>query len=315
MDLLTAIANEFNIPIIRKNQKIWFFRTKSGKYYYDFKTNDFIALGWDRIGSDLITSTRKTKEGMKAEIEKLYQEEKRPGLIFSRMDIFYNRMQVGDLVLIPDEGTKTVSVGIVGDFIGELNRKLDNGKHAQCAFLHRRAVSWQKQIEVWQDIYLFKVLRAQQTISDITDAAKLVFRNLFPIYISGHSIHLTFQKSTADNLSLASNVELLSNLLEITDVVARLYGKESFRNDLCIKTAVGSPGILEIIMPNSPVAAISVTMLLFMIRFAVGKEKTADGASSTGLIALVTKCNELINDHVNRKKQLQKFARLTQISG
>ena len=35
MDLLTSIANEFDIPIIRKDQRVWFFWTRRGNYYYD----------------------------------------------------------------------------------------------------------------------------------------------------------------------------------------------------------------------------------------------------------------------------------------
>lgn len=35
MDLLTSIASQFDIPIIRNDQQIWFFRTNGGKYYYD----------------------------------------------------------------------------------------------------------------------------------------------------------------------------------------------------------------------------------------------------------------------------------------
>ena len=130
----------------------------------------------------------------------------------------------------------------------------------------------------------------------------MVFRNLFPVYISGDSIHVTFQKATGQNLSLASNVDLLSNFMQITDATAGLYGKDSFKSELTMKTAVGSPGFLEIIMPNNPVAAISVGIILFMIRFFIGKERTADGASATGLLALVTKINELINDHKNRER-------------
>ena len=302
MDLLTSIASEFNIPIIRKDQKVWFFRTKGGKFYYDFITNGFIALGWDLIPADLVTDTQKNKEFKKSEIQKLYPEEKRPGLILGQMDVFYNQMHIGDLVLIPDEGKKTVAIGTIGDLIERVKRKPDDGEHAQCTFLHQRTVKWQKCIDPWQDVYLFKILRAQQTISDVTDEAKLVFRNLFPVYISKDSIHVTFQKATAENLSLASNVDLLSNFMQITDATAELYGKDSFKNELTMKTAVGSPGFLEIIMPNNPLAVISVSIILFAIRYFIGKEKTADGASATGLLALVTKINELINDHKNREK-------------
>lgn len=53
MDLLTTLANEFEIPIIHSKQKIWFFRTKAGQFYNDFLYNGFIALGWDLIPPDL----------------------------------------------------------------------------------------------------------------------------------------------------------------------------------------------------------------------------------------------------------------------
>lgn len=65
MDLLTLIASEYNIPVVRKNQKVWFFRTKAGKYYYDFQLNGFIALGWDLVSSNLIVDPTIDKEKKK----------------------------------------------------------------------------------------------------------------------------------------------------------------------------------------------------------------------------------------------------------
>lgn len=299
MDLITFIASEFDIPIIRKDQKIWFFRTRGGKYYYDFITNKFIALGWDLLPSTLLTDHNLGKEAKKAQIERLYPDEKRPGLIFGQMDVFYNQMKKGDLVLIPDEGTKAVAIGEIGDFTEEVHRKADNGEYEQCTFVHRRSVVWKKKIESWQDIYLFKVLRAQQTISDVTDEATLIFRNLFPVYISGDAIHLTLQKASAENLNLANNVDLLLNLMQITDATASLYGKESFRQDLTMKTAVGSPGFWEIILPNIPVSALSV---VYIVRYLIGQTEGTNGQKETGLMAVATKINSLINDYYNRKQ-------------
>lgn len=91
---------------------------------------------------------------------------------------------------------------------------------------------------------LFKVLRAQQTISDVTADTKLVFRNLFPVYIFENTIHLSIQKPTQEELGLASNVELLSSIMQISDATAKLYGKKSFSNEMLMKTAIGSPGFL-----------------------------------------------------------------------
>jgi len=314
MDLLTIIASEFDIPILRGDQKVWFFRTKSGMYYYDFTTNGFIALGWDFVSPELIKDSKKSKDAKKEYVEKLYPDEKRPGLIVGQMETFYNRMKENDLVLIPDEGTKTVAVGIIGEFVENVERKPNGEEHEQCFFKHKRAVDWKQKINAWQDIYLFKTLRAQQTISDITEEAKMVFRNMYPAYISGDSIHLTFQKPTIDNLSLTSNVELLANLMTITDSTADLYGKEPFKQELTLRTAVGSPGFLEIVLPCIPVSAISV---VFIIKCIIGRIKDSDGKTLDGLLAIVSKVNDIINDYHNRKKtdaevkQIEANTRLT----
>lgn len=138
-------------------------------------------------------------------------------------------MRVGDLVVIPAEGSRVVSIGKIGNLVSDVIRDdKDTDVYPQCTFVHKRSVEWLKDVDSWQDIYLFKALRAQQTISDITDEAKLVLRNLYPIYISGDQIHFTMQKATNAELSLACNVDLLISVLSIADDTAALYGKQSF---------------------------------------------------------------------------------------
>lgn len=298
MDLLTLIANEYDIPIIPPNQKVWFFRTKGGKFYYDFLHNDFIALGWDKISPELITDSQTSKDVKKERIENLYPDEKRPGLILGQMDVFYNQMSNGDLVIIPNIGSRNIYVGRIGAFTDAVERPAD-AEYPQCTYKHRRAVEWIKRVEAWQDVYLFKALRAQQTISDVTEDARLVFRNLFPVYIAGDTIHLTLQKKTDEDLNLANNVKLQSNVLQIADEVAGMYGKESFSDDISLKTAVGSPGFWEFIFPRIPISGISIVMIIKTI---IGQEKTADGAKVDGILGVATKINELVNDHYNRQK-------------
>ena len=58
MSLLTMIADELEIPFIPRERKVWFLRTKGGKYYFDFKYNGFIALGWDRLSPRLAVRRR-----------------------------------------------------------------------------------------------------------------------------------------------------------------------------------------------------------------------------------------------------------------
>ena len=308
MDLLTLIASENNIPVVRKNQKIWFFRTKAGKYYYDFQLNGFIALGWDLVSSDLIIDPTIDKEKKKAQIEKLYPMEKRPGLILAQMDVFYNLMQDGDIVVIPASGSKQIAIGKVGGILTNVEHKLRTDEYEKCEFVHKRKVEWLKKVDTWQDIYLFKALRAQQTISDITEETKVLFRNLFPVYISEDAIHLTFQKKTEVDLNLVDNVLFQANLLSLADAVAELYGMESFKKDISIKTAVGSPGFIEMILPNIPVSAIATVMIISLI---IGKAKSSDGSTVTGIMAFINQINNLVNDYHNRKKVDAESKKLT----
>ena len=207
-------------------------------------------------------------------------------------------MNSEDLVVIPAEGGKEISIGKLGDIQAEVKHKVENEEYPLCTYMHKRAVEWIKVVDVGRDVYLFKALRAQQTISDISECRELIFRNLFPVYISDDEIHLTLQKETTSNLNLSQSVELQYNCLAIMSAVASLYGKDDFKKDVTIKTAVGSPGFLELILPGMPISLISI---VFLIKYAIGKEKTADG-SATGVMALASKINDLINDYHNRKK-------------
>lgn len=314
MDLLSLFADKFAIPVIENNQKVWFFRTKAGQFYHDFWINGFIGLGWELISSDFVIDKNISYENKKERVEELYPNEKRPGLILGQMDTFYNKMKVNDFVVIPSSGGKQVAIGKIGTFVEQVQHKWQWNEYAKCDYSHKRSVEWLKEVDSWQDIYLFKALRAQQTISDITEEANLVFRNLFPAYISGRNVHISFHKPSQSELGLASNADLQVGLLDIMDEIAKLYRKESFRDKVSIKTAVGSPGFIEMILPYIPVSVISVGAIAKIV---MGKIKGEDGTTASGIAAIISSVNTLINDHQNRKKidaeikQIEANARLT----
>jgi len=123
LDLLSLFAGEFNIPVIEDEQKVWFFRTKAGQFYHDFWTNNYIALGWELVSSELITDINISQESKKEKIECLYPDEKRPGLILGQMDTFYNKMQENDLVVIPSSGGKQIAIGKIGPIVDRVKHK------------------------------------------------------------------------------------------------------------------------------------------------------------------------------------------------
>ena len=123
-----------------------------------------------------------------------------------------------------------------------------------------------------------------------------------PVYIFGQGLHLTLQKPSADDLALVSNLELLANIAQIADSTAALYGKERFSSRISVKTAVGSPGFLEMIFPLIPDASISAGVIVYIIKMAIGKATSPDGTVSTGLLAFTDKINGLLNSRAERQK-------------
>ena len=299
-NIVEVLGDKFNIPIINDNRQTWFIRTESGSYYDDFRLNEFVAIGWDNIPAAMVQDNKKTEADLRDEIVSYYPDSKRPGLIYGQLDSFYNKMRKGDWIVIPSEGTKKITIGVLEDVVKpeeEFSRKVTENIKI-CPYSHIRRAKWRAEISSSYDIYLNKSLRAQQTISNISDIAPLVFRHLYPAYITDEDVHVTFQKTTDSALSAKGNMELISSIIGIADEVADLYGVNKFDDDIKLKTAVGSPGIIEVIMPLRSVAPVVVGSILSWLLVGSFNGKTG---KTTGLATIFEIVNTALNDHQERK--------------
>lgn len=304
---IKCLAEEFKLPFVGDGVKIWFFRTQSGLFYHDFFLNRYIALGWDLVRASMITDPKNRNDDKKSVISELYPDEKRPGLILGQMDTFYNKMCSKDLVLIPSEGTQRVAIGVIGDIVSDVEHKYPDDEYKKCEYTHKRTVKWIKEVDLWTDVYLLKVLRAQQTISDITEYAELVYRNLYPCYISADGLHLMLRKKSSSEYHIKDSIDLQSAVLKINSIVSGYYEFPDAGKDILVKTAVGSPGFIEFILPRIPTSVITVVCV---IRAIIGKTTTKEGEINTGLMAVLTKGNELLNDHTARQKTKAEIRKL-----
>lgn len=324
---IEELGDIFNIPVASDTQQVWFIRTSSGDYYDDFRFNNFVAIGWDKIPTEWIIRRplfqnpddfRKTADSstidnrwslvpltekeFKNRVSDLYPEEKRPGLVYGQLNTFYNVMQAGDWIVIPSKSTQVLTIGILGDILQEEikeRKTIPDNEYANCGYTHKRSVVWQRELPASYDIYLQKSLRAQQTISNITDISELVFRHLYPVYVVNNEVRVTFQKTTEGELSVVSNIDLISAVIKIADQIASLYKVEPFIKDSSMKTAVGSPGIIELIIPmcNSPAPMVLGAILL---RLLLGKYDSKNGIF-TGLNTIFNMVNKHLNDKKNRE--------------
>lgn len=298
MDNFTVLS----IPEISNERQIWLIRTNGGLYYNDFTTNKYVALGWDAVSVDLLLNSSISNDAKKEKINELYPDEKRPGLIFSQLYNFHCVMNNGDLVLIPSEGTKFIRVGILGETVEEVSHiNNSNEEYAVCSYTHKRKVKWFSEIDVSRDIYLSKIMKVQQTISNITKYADYIYRNIYSCYIVDDFIHLSLQKTSSSDLEMKSNVELQASILEIVDIFYELYGEDESYKKITIKTAVGSPGFIEVILNYAVPTTFSV---IFIVNTVLGKLKDSDGSTKKGIIGLIDEINKLRNDYIDRKKKI-----------
>lgn len=284
---------------IPQDQQVWFIRTKSGMYYQDFVINNYVALGWNKVSADLIKNKSISSDSKKETIKELYPDENRPGLIYSQLYSFHCKMKKGDLVLIPSAGTKLIRLGVLGDVMDNVKHFDPGNEYVHCDYSNIRAVEWKNEIDTNQDVYLAKMIKVQQTISNITEYKSFVYRNIFPFYYVDNSIHFTLKKTTYSEFGISSSLKLQDSIISIVDLISELYNIEKISDNITIKMAVGSPGFWELISPYSGEALVAMVSLFFVF---MGKIELPDGTKINGILGFLHMINNYLNDQVQRKK-------------
>lgn len=301
-ELQSALIKEFEIPVRDSEQRIWMLRTESGRFYRDFTKNNYVALGWDKVPFSVINDKEIDEKSKKEKISVLYPDESKPGLILSQLKKFYFEMKSGDLILIPSELSKKLFMGTIGDVITSVDHIELEDEYDKCEYLHKRSVKWIKTISPNIDVYLNKALKSHQAVTDVTEYADLFYRNIFPYYIEENSIHLTFHKNTDSNFSVCDSIELQRTVIEIFKSISSMYDFPDNSDAFKLKTAVGSPGIIEFIVQNFDSANIVTAIMIFLV-FGGNFSKDEDGKTSfsIGISSVIDRINSLLNDHKKRE--------------
>ena len=112
-----------------------------------------------------------------------------------------------------------------------------------------------------------------------------------------NEVRITFQKTTDGELNVLSNIDLIGSVIDIADQIAGLYKVEPFEKDVTMKTAVGSPGIIELIIPMLTSSA-PMVLGAIMLWLLIGKYDSEKGVSS-GLNTIFN----MVNKHLYDKKE------------
>lgn len=275
----TESANILKILEIPKETKYWLVRAGRGEEYEDFKQSSSIGIQYNQISLENLIQLEKisinvpelTPSGRKRKsetIEKEYNKKKkdlytslvlrniRPkpskngaSQIGSRLQNFYNKMNIGDIVIVPYRSSRKFLIGIISsemyeltdDEYLELKNKIELNSIGQKISVckKRRKITWVNEVNrEWINPKLLYTINMHQSIIDITDYGKYIDGLLSPVYIKDNVIYGKISVRTKDNINS-----------EVWETLYKTINKLKNKDDVIdIKSNVESPGSLLLSM-------------------------------------------------------------------
>lgn len=255
------IIDTLGIKCISNSLNYWFVRTKGGQFFDRFYTEEFIAIEWDEISNINLIEEKSTEELIEL-IKKTYPEETRPGLIANYLKKFVCDMSIGDIILIPNNNSQCISFGIIDSEIYEYSPTgadlLDialneiDGNDEYVNLYKRRKVKWIDKPKARKDIdpYLLNIIHAHNTIVDANPYKDFINRNLYSFYYSDGQLHTIFNIKRNNGISALDIYNLLGSIFSLNEfIVGELgdYNENAVNDDIIIKSAINSPGPIEVI--------------------------------------------------------------------
>lgn len=275
----TESANILKILEIPKETKYWLVRAGRGEEYEDFKQSSSIGIQYNQISLENLIQLEKisinvpelTPSGRKRKsetIEKEYNKKKkdlytslvlrniRPkpskngaSQIGARLQNFYNKMNIGDIVIVPYRSSRKFLIGIISsemyeltdDEYSELKNKVELNSIGQKISVckKRRKITWVNEVNrEWINPKLLYTINMHQSIIDITDYGKYIDGLLSPVYIKDNVIYGKISVRTKDNINS-----------EVWETLYKTINKLKNKDDVIdIKSNVESPGSLLLSM-------------------------------------------------------------------
>lgn len=249
------IAN-FAIPKIPDETNFWMIRTKSGYFYDEFLANSFIALGWNIIDSK--TSFDSNNEQTLKENITDYYGDKRPGSALNKCKRFINELRVGDIVLVPNDGTSEIAICRVGKYYEEnfdVDQEIEINKvielksepidSVKCPYKKRRHIEVLLKITANRmGLNLIKAVSNYHGLSNLTEYGTDVLNCLYNAYEYKGNITYVVNISTTEPIKAR---DYSGFIYALTDLFCKIVNDE---DSVSIKSNVSSPGRVVVILQN-----------------------------------------------------------------
>ena len=247
---ILELSKLMNFPIIDNETNFWFVRTESGTLYKEFFFGNYIGIGWDNIGTIKFIQDS-THEQLKAEVEKAYPDNKRPGYVANQLFTFVREMKKGDYVVIPSESSEVLAFGIIeSDIYEQTNNEAKDTQH-----LKRHKVNWiQSRKRDTLDSYLYRIIYSHNTIVDAESYASNILQTLYDQFYYDEKFYSVIRIEKKDSIS---GISLSRFMMDSIDYIEQVSGQTLDDTDLEMKISINSPGIIAI--------AVAATLVIFAV--------------------------------------------------
>lgn len=263
------------LPEVNAKRGYWFVRTLGGRFYDDFLTGGYIAIGYDEVPASTMKDVDKDEESFEKFVDRLRQIYKEPNtrhrFIAKQLVKFVHEISTNDVVMIPSAGSHEVRVGLIQNR-RVYNRSELKSKEEECDWEKRKKVKWLRTFRR-SDLNpeLFRFLYSQQAIVDARAYADDFDRMLGSLFVKAGEAHIIFEVTQKDNIPAKALFGIGNDALELFDEFCEENGLSYRSTDLNVKIKVESPGWIEI---TTMVVASGLLFVLMLSKLSGGSGTT-----------------------------------------
>jgi hypothetical protein len=238
---------EVIVQSLPSNRNYWFVRTIGGRWYKEFISSQYVAIGWNELKLTAIDSAQTEKELQEYVSQKLSTEKaKRQRLTAGHMIRFVKEMKKNDIIIIPNDGGTEYAFGeISGDVYEDESAVFVDDKNPTCDFMKRRKVNWIKRCKSSAlDPALAAIKYAQPAINNLKDYAAKIDQVIGGfIYTKNDQGYMVLNAGSNGTIPVNDVLGFLSSLL----AAAKEIDPNINTDDIGIKINMQSRGFLVFI--------------------------------------------------------------------
>lgn len=195
VELLNKIIN-FDVPRISEDIRFWMVRTQKGYFYNEFLAKRFVAIAWNNI-DELTDFSENSREYLKDDIVIKFPEINRPSTVINKCNNFINEVNVGDILVIPDRGSRHITFALAGEYYEDSSKTTELEKtviyriknndvdinDVSCPYKKRRKITLLRTLKSEHiNNALYRAISNYHGISNLDEYAYQILNELYNCY-------------------------------------------------------------------------------------------------------------------------------------